>query len=112
MAVRVRHHHVRGIGRGRARVGWVWAPNLWAESPGQPSQIALLAQFDAGLFLDDQGRFAPQRVRAELARRAARVPALTRRVLWTRPGQGRPVWVRDPAFDPARHITLQQPRPR
>jgi len=48
MAVRVRHHHVRGIGRGRARVGWVWAPNLWAESPGQPSQIALLALYEDG----------------------------------------------------------------
>ena len=79
--------------------------NLWAESPGQPSQIALLAQFDAGPFLDDHGRFAAERVRAELARRAARVPALTRRVRWTHPGEGRPVWVRDPNFDPADHIT-------
>jgi WS/DGAT/MGAT family acyltransferase len=79
--------------------------NLWAESPGQPSQIALLIQFDAGPFLDDQGRFAPQRVRAELAQRARQVPALTRQVLWTHPGEGRPVWVRDPEFDPADHIT-------
>jgi diacylglycerol O-acyltransferase / wax synthase len=79
--------------------------NLWAESPGMPSQIALLARFDAGPFRDGQGRFAAERVRAELARRVRRVPALTRRVLWTHRGEGRPVWVRDPQFDPAHHIT-------
>jgi len=84
--------------------------NLWAESPGMPSQIALLAEFEVGPFLDDQGRLAAKRAGAELAQRAARVPALTRRVLWTRPGQGRPVWVRDPAFDPGHHITCSSLR--
>ena len=78
--------------------------NLWAESPGMPSQIALLAQFDAGPFAV-AGRLDAERVRAELARRAWRVPALVRRVVWTRPGQGRPAWAPDPGFDPTRHIT-------
>jgi hypothetical protein len=59
--------------------------NLWAESRGMPSQIALLAEVEIGPFLDDQGRFAPERAGSKLVRRAARVPALTRRVLWTRP---------------------------
>lgn len=79
--------------------------NLWAESPGMPSQIGLVAEFDARPFLDPGGRLDTGRIRAELARRAGRVPALTRRVLWTRHGEGPPAWVPDAATDPSRHIT-------
>lgn len=81
--------------------------NLWAEGPGMPSQIALLARFDAGPFLDGEGRFAAEPVRTELARRAGRVPALRRRILRTRFGEGRPLWVTDAGFDPAGHITCR-----
>ncbi|MGE0296741.1 wax ester/triacylglycerol synthase domain-containing protein [Pseudonocardia sp.] len=78
--------------------------NLWAEGPGSPSQIALVAEFAAGPLTTPGGRPDLPRIRAELARRAAAVPALTRRVRWTRPGEGLPVWVADPAPDPAGRI--------
>jgi WS/DGAT/MGAT family acyltransferase len=78
--------------------------NLWAESPGMPSQIAVLAELDASPFVV-AGRLDGERVGAELARRVRRVPALARRVVWTRLGQGRPAWATDPGFDPTRHIT-------
>lgn len=78
--------------------------NLWVEGPDTPSQIALLARFDATAFLDGAGRLDGQRVRDALAARARRVPELTRRIRWTRPGEGPSVWVSDPAPDPAAHI--------
>ncbi|MGE3663520.1 MAG: wax ester/triacylglycerol synthase domain-containing protein [Pseudonocardia sp.] len=78
--------------------------NLWAEGPGAPSQIALVAEFDPGPLTAADGRPDLPRIRAELARRAARIPALGQHVRWTRPGEGLPVWVDDPAADPAVRI--------
>lgn len=78
--------------------------NLWAEGPHTLSQIALVGEFDAGPLRDASGRPDVERVRDELAARAWRVPELARRVHRTRRGEGLPVWVRDPAFDPAAHI--------
>lgn len=77
--------------------------NLWAEGPGSPLQIALVAEFAAGPLVLPDGRPDLPRIRAELARRAGRVPELTRRVRWTRLGEGLPVWVDDPS-DPAERI--------
>jgi hypothetical protein len=48
---------------------------------------------------------------SELARRAARVPALTRRVLWTRPGQDRPVECATRRSMRGRHMTCSSLRP-
>jgi WS/DGAT/MGAT family acyltransferase len=78
--------------------------NLWAESQHTPSQIALLGEFDAEPLRAAAGHLDVERVRAELARRVLRVPELGRRIHWTRSGEGRPVWVHDPAFDPLDHI--------
>jgi WS/DGAT/MGAT family acyltransferase len=80
--------------------------NLWAEDRNTPSQIALIGELAADPLLDAAGHLDAQRVRAELARRVRRVPELGRRIHWTRPGEGRPVWVHDPAFDPLDHITV------
>lgn len=78
--------------------------NFWAEGPHTPSQIAMIGELDAAPLLDSSGRLDVARVRTELARRAARVPALARRILWTRFGEGPPAWMVDPRFDPAGHI--------
>jgi diacylglycerol O-acyltransferase len=78
--------------------------NLWAEGPHTPSHIALVGEFDAGPLHDASGRLDVGRVRAELVTRVRRVPELARCIRRTRRGEGRPVWVRDPAFDPAAHI--------
>jgi hypothetical protein len=78
--------------------------NVWVDEPAAPFQIALAGQFDATPFLRDDGTVDLPRIRAELARRAGRLPALRRRVIWTRLGQGRPYWADDPAFDAERHI--------
>lgn len=79
--------------------------NLWAEGPTTPSQIALVAEFDATPLRAADGRLDVARIRTELARRTARVPALADRIRWTRAGEGRPAWVAAAGFDPATHIT-------
>ncbi|OLT01360.1 hypothetical protein BJF90_32430 [Pseudonocardia sp. CNS-004] len=79
--------------------------NLWAEDRNTPSQIALIGELAAEPLRDAAGHLDVQRVRAELARRVRRIPELGRRIRWTRPGEGRPVWVHDAAFDPLDHIT-------
>lgn len=78
--------------------------SAWVHRPETPQHIALLGVFDGGPVLGVGGRVDVARVRAELTARARTVPSLGRRVVWTRPGQGRPAWVSDPGFDPAAHI--------
>jgi len=78
--------------------------NVWVDEPVAPFQIALAGQFDATSLLRDDGTVDLPRLRAELVSRAGRVPELRRRVIWTRWGRGRPYWVDDPSFDPARHV--------
>jgi diacylglycerol O-acyltransferase len=78
--------------------------NAWVADRCTPFQIALLGVFDATPFLLADGALDVPRIRRELVVRARRVPGLGRRVVWTRAGEGRPVWARDPAFDPERHI--------
>src|SRR4051794_6224749 len=75
-----------------------------------PSQIALLAEVEIGPFLDDQGRFAPERTGSELVRRPREYRAHPADSV-DPPRSGRPVWVRDPAFDPGRHMTCSSLRP-
>jgi diacylglycerol O-acyltransferase / wax synthase len=78
--------------------------NEWAEDRNTPFQISLVGVFDAAPFLRPDGTLDIPQVRGELVRRVRRTPELTRRVVWTRFGEGRPVWVDDPTFDPERHI--------
>jgi WS/DGAT/MGAT family acyltransferase len=68
-----------------------------------PMQIALLGVFDGGPFLTG-GRLDVEGIRTQLALRCRRVPEFRQRVLRTRPGEGRPLWVPDPEFDPRRHV--------
>jgi diacylglycerol O-acyltransferase len=77
--------------------------NAWVADRFTPFQIALLGVFDATSFLTD-GVLDVPRIRHELAVRARSVAALRRRVVWTRLGEGMPVWADDPSFDPERHL--------
>ncbi|MGY1631158.1 wax ester/triacylglycerol synthase domain-containing protein [Geodermatophilus sp. SYSU D01186] len=78
--------------------------NVWADDRRAPMQIALLGIFDAAPFRRPDGALDTPGIRAALAARAHRVPALRKRVVWTRVGEGRPVWAADPSFDPLRHV--------
>src|SRR5689334_9128383 len=78
--------------------------NAWVADDCTPFQIALLGVFDPGPFLLPDGAVDVARIRGELTRRARRVESFGRRVVWTRVGEGLPVWAPDPAFDPERHI--------
>jgi diacylglycerol O-acyltransferase len=78
--------------------------NVWAADRHTPMQIALLGVFEAGPFRQADAAVDTAGVRSELAARARRVPALGRRVVWTRVGEGRPIWAADPSFDPLRHV--------
>jgi diacylglycerol O-acyltransferase / wax synthase len=85
--------------------------NAWAEGRTTPFQIGLVGVFDAAPFQRSNGTLDVQRVRQELVQRVRRIPALRQRVVWTRLGEGRPVWAEDPAFDPEQHIeSAQLPR--
>jgi WS/DGAT/MGAT family acyltransferase len=78
---------------------------MWVDEPVAPFQIALAGVFDATPFVRGDGTVDADHVRAELVRRARRVPRLRRRVIWTRFGRGRPYWADDASFDPEQHIT-------
>src|SRR5687767_6861710 len=78
--------------------------NAWVADRFTPFQIALLGVLDAAPFLASDGTLDVARIRRELAARASQVPAFRRRVVWTRFGEGMPVWAPDPSFDPDRHI--------
>lgn len=85
--------------------------NAWVSDRDTPFQIALLGVFDAGPFRQPDGAVDLPRIRDELIARSRRVAGLRRRVVWTRPGEGRPVWADDPSFEPADHVeTAHLPR--
>ena len=86
--------------------------NAWVADRYTPFQIALLGVFDATPFLLSDGALDVPRIRRELVVRARRVEALRRRVVWTRFGEGMPVWAPDPSFDPERHIEGADPSRR
>lgn len=81
---------------------------LWVDEPRAPMHIALAGEFDGTRFARADGSIDVEHVRAELVRRADRVPMLRRRVVWTRLGRGRPSWADDPAFDAAQHVSAAQ----
>ena len=76
------------------------------DDTGAPLQFALLAVFDPGPFRNPDGTVDIGQVREQLARRAVRVAALSRRVVWTRWSEGRPVWAPDPDYHPREHVTV------
>lgn len=76
----------------------------WVGDPSTPFHVGLLGVFDGEPFRRPDGSLDAGRIRDAVALRAARVPALRRRVVWTRRGEGLPVWVEDPTFDAARHV--------
>jgi WS/DGAT/MGAT family acyltransferase len=78
--------------------------NAWVADPYTPFQIALLGVFDAAPFLLPGGTLDVPRIRRELVVRAGAVAGLRRRVVWTRPWEGIPVWAEDPEFEADRHI--------
>ena len=78
--------------------------NAWVGDRFTPFQIALLGVFDAVPFLLADGSVDVPRIRHELVARARRIVAFRRRVVWTRFGEGMPVWAEDPSFDPDTHI--------
>jgi diacylglycerol O-acyltransferase / wax synthase len=78
--------------------------NAWVADRFTPFQIALLGVFDAAPFLLPDGTLDAARIRRELVVRARRVEGLRRRVVWTRFGEGMPVWAPDPSFDPEQHL--------
>src|SRR3954447_237874 len=78
--------------------------NAWVADRFTPFQIALLGVFDAAPFRLPDGVVDVPRIRRELVLRALRVEAFRRRVVWTRFGEGMPVWAPDPSFDPDRHV--------
>lgn len=78
--------------------------NTWVGDGNTPFHLGLLAVFEPGPFAGCDGAADTGRVADELSRRAAGVPELGRRVLWTRWGEGRPVWVDDPDDAAAHHV--------
>ncbi|GAA4407382.1 wax ester/triacylglycerol synthase family O-acyltransferase [Fodinibacter luteus] len=81
--------------------------NAWVGDDDTPFHLGLLAVFDPGPFAGPDGVVDTGPVADELSRRARGVPELGRRVLWTRWGEGRPVWVEDPDDDLARHVEVR-----
>jgi WS/DGAT/MGAT family acyltransferase len=73
---------------------------------GLREQLGALLLLDTGLGVD------PMATGRLLAGRASAVPRLRQRLVQLPPGAGRPIWLDDPAFDPAchvRHVRCPQP---
>jgi diacylglycerol O-acyltransferase len=77
---------------------------LYLEHAGLPQHVAILAVAEGGPLHDPHGRLRMDAVRQELAGRLQLIPRLRQRVLCPRVGQGLPLWVDDPTFDPANHV--------
>ncbi|PXA68218.1 wax ester/triacylglycerol synthase domain-containing protein [Cryobacterium arcticum] len=73
---------------------------LVAENGSTPMQVGAVLLLDAAAGLD------PRRAVEQLGRRAAAVPRLRQRLLTVPAGCGRPIWVDDPGFDVARHVSV------
>lgn len=76
----------------------------WVDDRRTPFQLGLLCLLDDAPFRRPDGSLDLDRVRRELAPRAAGVAQLRRSLMWTHVGEGPPLWVEDPAFDVTRHL--------
>jgi diacylglycerol O-acyltransferase len=72
---------------------------LWVDGPGATFNIGLVCRFEPGPFAQPDGAVDVEAVRTVLARRAASVPTLRRRLVAGR----RPVWVDGPLY-PEQHV--------
>jgi WS/DGAT/MGAT family acyltransferase len=73
---------------------------------GLPEQLGAL------FLLDPAAASDPARLGRVVAERAARVPRLRQRLVRAPLGAGRPLWIDDPDFEPARHVRyIRCPQP-
>jgi WS/DGAT/MGAT family acyltransferase len=79
--------------------------NFVFEHPGQSYAVAMVGVVDLGT---SESRPTLTDLRRLLADRAATIPELNQRVHFTRWGEGRPVWLRQPA-DLAHHVRVLEP---
>ncbi|ANP73458.1 wax ester/triacylglycerol synthase domain-containing protein [Cryobacterium arcticum] len=76
--------------------------SLVAEHGSTPMQVG------AVLLLDTRPGLDATRLVRELGRRVAGIPRLRQRLATVPVGFGRPIWVDDPGFDIARHVTVTE----
>ncbi len=79
---------------------------LHAETPETPLHVGSVAVFEGAPFFDENGAFRVDELRARVAARLHVVPRFRKKVMWVPFGQGRPVWIDDPAFDIADHVKV------
>ena len=79
---------------------------LHIEAPHQPQHVGSVGYLEGGPFLDADGRFRLDDVRALIAERLHLVPRYRQRIMTVPLDQGRPVWVDDERFDIAYHVRL------
>ena len=79
---------------------------IWSEAPNAPMNVGLAAVLSGERLLDERGRLRFEQVRDAVAARLPQV--LRRRIRFTRPGQGRPLWTDDTTFQIERHVTVDR----
>jgi WS/DGAT/MGAT family acyltransferase len=79
---------------------------LHIETATQPQHVGSLGLFEAGPFLDGDGRFRLDDARAVVESRLHLVPKFRKRLMTVPLDQGRPVWVDDERFDLTYHVRL------
>ena len=82
---------------------------LWAETDATPMNIALMGTIDAEPLVDANGEVALELVRSFIAAHLADAPMLRRVLRYTRPGQGRAVWIDAGDFRIEQHVVLAPP---
>jgi WS/DGAT/MGAT family acyltransferase len=79
---------------------------LAVEAADTPMHVGALAVLDGSPLRDRDGHVDLTGLRAELDRRLDAAPVLRKRLYRPGPLAGRPLWVDDPDFSIARHVTL------
>lgn len=82
---------------------------LWAESDATPMNIALVGTIDPATVADDGGAVSLELIRDAIAAHLDQAPMLRRALRWTRPGQGRPVWIDAEDFSIDQHVVVAEP---
>jgi len=73
---------------------------LATEAGSVPMQVGAVLVLEAGV--------GPDEARHTLARRVPAIPRLRQRLVWPRPGGGRPIWVDDGTFDLDDHVHVMR----
>jgi diacylglycerol O-acyltransferase len=79
---------------------------VWPEDFGWPQDIGALAILDGQRLPEAGGRFSIEAVREQISCRLCRLPRFRQRLYMPRWGLGWPLWVDDPAFDIAEHVSV------